>query len=1323
MFGKSRLLIIVICVICSTVVFPKNSPWKLIPGKKGGKYTLTSHGEKSFLLHLVRKENNKQASAMAAFMLNEPAPKDGLVVVGCNPGTVYPVIIQVLVSIKRDGTSKLLFGPKITISGKEKKYYVFDLKSIFHINNGEWINNFRISVNVSKAPVKSETKVLFENVGIISKNEFYIERTAHIIFFPKGLKVENNKKNSKNKKSKKKKINSVSKSITTNKEESNNNTFISDWLISGPYPSYVIDERDTGLDIDYLGGEKDITPYPGLKQNSVFKIDESKLIVALDVVNEWGIRHEQKFDASWNVHHFEKASRIMVNEIFLPIKDHFAFYAACYVESPVARTVKLRLGVDDEHKLYVNKELVGKAYSSQAVRPDTFIYKATLKRGINLILLKVVDRLFDSGFCLAITGMDDAPMDDLNFYLDSPARKLGVDTYNNKFGLKLDFGKTILYDDEDQELSLRFVAPDKNTYSLLFDKKTQSVKNGARVRFPLNLKKGRNKLTFTVFNKAKKSIAELNYNVMLYSRRELKTKREEAQNRLGEINQEIVKLNQEMGKNKKLLEQAKMELEKARQTAEKKYENMRLDAIKKNTKKSIDLPFIPGKPLRTKLLINGWFKAGKSREKLDRRVRLPKEMFGEYFRTRYAPVLPANPKNRFDKNWRPYPGYEKHAFDDIVHAKKAYFEQDFIAHNLNASYFFICENIIGKIKLYCNAELSGEYEGKVGIVEIPLRHIKQGKNTILIEFSKTSTLHHANNYGILGDLYIESRNPVHTSDVWIKTSWRKALLNLTTIIENPLNQACSYQLKQYIIHNGRIKFKLPEKQGTLNPRSSSKVIISDRWANPILWDLKNPYLYTLISDLYCNGKLVDRKSDTFGFREFWVHGVDFFFNGKRIIIQGDTGINNFRYTKFCDVVFPLLRTDGINTIRLHDSQSATLSSVAQAADMYGMFVYAQFYPDIDSKRSLKNKTLQKYNTVNNYKKSDLHTYNLEEYTRWHKTFRNHPSVIIWSVDNELYTPGCYSLGIEKRNVLIDNITALYQKHMQELDPDLIVTRDGDVCTYDSSHANFDPTTPANVHYPEFHHDKFVNNWQDLFEYRPVIYGETLYCSFVWGGGRGAQPDIVASKARRVREVGKKFRKIGIPAIIYMGVGLDGFLELKADGSGSPWKVIEVPRGKKRSAHWRNGVKKDEYPYLAITYPADSGKGLHPPYSCNDITWFGFRGINWACPDYISHVRNAINDAYRDTLIPQPPLKKADNAEAVIVTFPDAQVYTVLSDGSSYGVKADNKGRAWIKLDKPGVYPIAINGKVKNIEFKSRSSYASKPGFNKVPVIYLKGGKK
>ncbi len=1095
--------------------------------------------------------------------------------------------------------------------------------------------------------------------------------------------------------------------------------FIADWLLAGPFPSYENPAGDTGLATDFLGGEALAKPWPGWTLQTVFKVDEAKKIGMTGYVNEWGRSEDLPLTVVWRAERFPQPERILADKLFPPIEDRFAFYAACYIESPADREIKVRLGSDDDHKVWLNGALLGQSATSQAIKPDSFIYRARLRAGLNLLLLKVVDRLFDSGFCLALSDAADRPLEGLKIHTDSPARAPGVDNWANGFGAKFDFPAGTLYDDRgEQHCILRFLAPDAGRYSVELGGERRELKNGDAVRWPLALKAGRHELRAVVRDGKGKVLADLPHDIVIHSRPGLEKRRLEIGAERKQLEARLPLLDREIAAAREQVAAARAKVDAAVAEVEKRYAAARAEAAK-NASSSIDEPFQPA-ALRSRLLLNGVWRAGFSEKKLDRTYRLPHNMTGPFYRRRFYPVVPDPPSNTHAKAWKPLEGYEGYAFDELFTAPLAVFETDVEIDDPAAGWSFLCTAVVGRLKLWCNGEASGEYHGSAGLVELPLKALRPGKNTLRLEFTQTSFVKRPDDrfYGILGDLYLERRSPIHIADVWVRPSWRQSSLRLVTELINPAGREVSYRLEQYAVKDGRVRYRLPVLSGTLKPGLTT-LSAESAWRDPELWSLESPALYQLVSDLYLDGKPVDRKSETFGFREFWIHGVDFFFNGRRIILQGDVGITSFGIEKARDVLFPLLRQDGINTLRLHDSQCHMLPEVPAAADRYGMFIMAQLYPMGDFRREKDSELMTKFGTFSAWQQSDWHRFNRDNYRRWHRAMRNHPSIIIWSVDNELFTPGCESRGLEKRNELVDDIVHSYLLQMREQDPELVLTRDGDVSTYGPDRRNFDPGSPANIHYPEFHKERFVHDWQRLFQYRPALFGETLYCSYVWGGWPGAQPRIVAQKSKLVRDTARLYRELGIPALIYMGVGLDGFLELKPDGSGNPWGVIEVPYRQTRPENWRNGMAPNHYPFMPIGWPSSSGRGMRPEFENIDLTGWGFRAVNWMNPDYRTCVRNAVNDAYRDTLIPQPPLAEPGTVEAILRSEPGAAVFTTLRDGSRYGVRADAEGLAWFHLDAPGTYRFEAAGRTLTADLTKPRDYAARPGFNHIPRFDLK----
>ena len=67
-------------------------------------------------------------------------------------------------------------------------------------------------------------------------------------------------------------------------------------------------------------------------------------------------------------------------------------------------------------------------------------------------------------------------------------------------------------------------------------------------------------------------------------------------------------------------------------------------------------------------------------------------------------------------------------------------------------------------------------------------------------------------------------------------------------------------------------------------KETQTLTLSWPWANPRLWDVGQPNLYTLRLKVKGAG-LDDEYSQEFGFREFWVEGRKFFLNGTEIHLR------------------------------------------------------------------------------------------------------------------------------------------------------------------------------------------------------------------------------------------------------------------------------------------------------------------------------------------------------------------------------------------------------------------------------------------------------
>lgn len=170
--------------------------------------------------------------------------------------------------------------------------------------------------------------------------------------------------------------------------------------------------------------------------------------------------------------------------------------------------------------------------------------------------------------------------------------------------------------------------------------------------------------------------------------------------------------------------------------------------------------------------------------------------------------------------------------------------------------------------------------------------------------------------------------------------------------------------------------------------------------NPALWDIDSPYLYTVDALLEEDGVVIDSVTDRFGFRTI-EYGTDFGFklNGKKVFLAGianhhdlgAVGVAAFRTA--VERQMRLLKSFGYNAIRC--SHNPYSDDFYRIADEVGLLVVDELI-DKWSDRDYwggRKPFMQLW--------PDL----IQE---WVKRGRNHPSVVLWSLGNELQTRSDWS---------------------------------------------------------------------------------------------------------------------------------------------------------------------------------------------------------------------------------------------------------------------------------------------------------------------------
>ena len=188
---------------------------------------------------------------------------------------------------------------------------------------------------------------------------------------------------------------------------------------------------------------------------------------------------------------------------------------------------------------------------------------------------------------------------------------------------------------------------------------------------------------------------------------------------------------------------------------------------------------------------------------------------------------------------------------------------------------------------------------------------------------------------------------------------------------------------------------------------------------PILWSLDNPYMYSVVSEVYNGKELVDKYSTPFGIRTIKFDADNgFFLNGESIKIKGvclhnDAGaVGSAVPDREWERRLLLMKEMGANSIRT--SHNPPAPEFLDLCDRLGFLVMDEAFDEweIGKKKWMKGWNvgmnegaagLGKYYSQNGYSDffSEWAKLDIQDMVR---RDRNHPSIILWSIGNEIDYP-------------------------------------------------------------------------------------------------------------------------------------------------------------------------------------------------------------------------------------------------------------------------------------------------------------------------------
>jgi len=164
--------------------------------------------------------------------------------------------------------------------------------------------------------------------------------------------------------------------------------------------------------------------------------------------------------------------------------------------------------------------------------------------------------------------------------------------------------------------------------------------------------------------------------------------------------------------------------------------------------------------------------------------------------------------------------------------------------------------------------------------------------------------------------------------------------------------------------------------------------------NPTLWSLERPYLYRAVSRVQCGRKICDEYQTPFGIRSFvFDREKGFFLNGKHVKIRGvclhhDLGALGAAFnTRAMERQLEIMKAMGANAIRT--SHNPPAPELLDLTDRMGMIVMDEAFD-----MWKMQKTPFDYHL-------DWDEWHVRDLSDMVLRDRNHPSVFIWSIGNEV----------------------------------------------------------------------------------------------------------------------------------------------------------------------------------------------------------------------------------------------------------------------------------------------------------------------------------
>ena len=501
------------------------------------------------------------------------------------------------------------------------------------------------------------------------------------------------------------------------------------------------------------------------------------------------------------------------------------------------------------------------------------------------------------------------------------------------------------------------------------------------------------------------------------------------------------------------------------------------------------------------------------------------------------------------------------------------------------------EGVYQKAEVFVNGQKAGQHAYgytpfTVDVTPFLYRDSRENEVVVKVNNSEQPNCRWYSGSGIYRHVWLQTMPALHIvrNGVFVTTqdvSEESAVVKVEVTVANESDRDRNATI---VVGTGQLMAAVPAGQ-------TKTVTTSYTVRNPRRWSPDDPYLYETKVELKEAGAVIDGQAVRFGIRSFSFDAErGFQLNGRPLRINGaclhhDDGVLGAMAFDAAEIrKVRLMKEAGFNLIRTAHNPSTR--AFLDACDSLGMLVIDEAF---DGWRTAKNPF--DYSTlIDSCYREDIHAMVLRD--------RNHPSVICWSIGNEV---------IERKDIRVITTARQLKQAILEVDGTRPVTEA--LCAWDSDWEIYDPHAEVldvvGYNYMIFKHETdhqrdpgrvmwqtesyprdAFRNWALVQDY-PYIVGDIVWTGLDYLGESG---------------IGRNYYEGERPGEHYVSGG-------QPDWHGAYCGDVDITGWRKPISHYRETLWKDSGDlYLAVREPDGYHGKIHETAWS---VWPAWESWNWA----------------------------------------------------------------------------------------------------------------